>query len=429
LRGQTGPSAAERDLPADIESSPAEEPASPEEAAEALRAEGLRTANRLIEDLPDRPEPIALLALAHSRFGNGAEAAQCWRRCLELDPGFAGAYDGLGRLALHTGEFDQAATHLKKALAMVPNLPEVRGLLADALMNLGKIDDAMAVLDEDVELFPENAESLARLGKACQQIKRYEKAKEKFQAAIEIDPGCMDAFYGLASVCVRLGQRDEAREYRERFAQLKAADEQDSDGRREAVYRPERLREAVAAICLAAGNVYSRHGDLGKAEERWLRAAALDPEEVAPRHQLVLIYLQQNRVADALQLLRQLREIDPENATHCLNLGFVHAQLGHFDEAESAFQSACRLDPQAPAAYVALVRLYLQSGSHLSEAKEFAETAVRLYPSAANYFVLGTVCDRTGDADGALSALEKAVKLAPDNAEFRRAYERIQANR
>ena len=295
-RGQAGPSAGKESLPAEIKPPPAE-PASPEEAAESLRIEALEAVNRLIADLPERPEPVALLALAHSRFGNGAEAKKCWQRCLELDPDFAGAYDGLGRLALNVGEFEQAAAHLRKALAMVPKLPEVRGLLADALMSLGKIDEAVVVLEEDIRLFPRNAESLLRLGKAHQQLKEHEKAKGRFEAAIEIDPECMDAYYGLASVCVRLKQGDEARKYRAKFAELKAADEQDSDGRRQVVYRPERLRQAAAAMHLAAGNVYSRQGDLRKAEQRWSRTAALDPQDVASRHQLALLYLQQDRAS------------------------------------------------------------------------------------------------------------------------------------
>jgi protein O-GlcNAc transferase len=428
-RDRTGPWPAEENLPADI-GSPSGEPAStPQGAAEALRSEAIEVANRLIKDLPDRPEPVALLALAHSRFGNGAEAMNCWERCLKLDPDFAGAYDGMGRIALNRGKCEEAAAHLRKALAMAPNLPEVRGLLADGLMRLGNTEEAVVVLEEDLRLFPENAESLFRLGKAYQQLKEHEKAKEKFEAAIKIDPACTDAYYRLSGVCARLGLRDEAQKHREEFQRLKAADAEASEGRRQALYRPERLPEVVASICLAAGNVYSRHGDLRKAEPRWLRAAMLAPKDVAPRHQLALAYLRENRMAEARQMLGQLRQIEPENLVHLLNLGFLSARLGEFDAAQSAFRTACRLAPQSPAGYVALVQLYLQANSNLSEARELAQTAVTLDPSAPNYSLLSTACDRAGDAAGALSAIEKAMELAPENAAYRRVYERIQGEK
>ncbi len=416
----------EKPPPGPETSSPA--PAPPD-SPDLLREEAFRVADRLIRDVPDRPEPIALLALAHSTFGNSAEAVECWQRCLQLDSDFAGAYDGMGRIALHTGDFEEAAAHFRKALAMAPKLPEIRPLLADALMNLGKPEEAVAVLEEDLELFPQHAQSLFELGRAYLQLNEHEKAGESLRAAVEIDAGLAEAYYCLANVSVRLGQKDEARKYREKFAELKAASQEVTDGRRPAVYRPERVREAVASIHLAAGNLYARRQIAARAEEHWRRTATLDPADVASRHQLALAYLQSRRTREALEVLGQLRKIEPENAIHCLNTGFVHARCGQFDAAEDALRAACKLAPQSPAGFLALAQLYLETNSKLPQARVLAQTAVDLEATASGYFVLGVACDRSGDAAGALAAIEKAVQMDPDNAEYQRMHQRVKNKR
>jgi Flp pilus assembly protein TadD len=64
----------------------------------------------------------------------------------------------------------------------------------------------------------------------------------------------------------------------------------------------------------------------------------------------------------------------------------------------------------------------LNAGRKLDEARSLAQTAVRLEPSAASFLVLGEACDRNGDRQGALSAMERAIALEPGNDQYRRIY-------
>jgi len=396
-------------------------PKGPREVSEQLlKDEAIEVAGCLVNDLPNRPEPLALLALAHNRLGDSAKAVGCWQRCLELDPNSAAAYDALGRIALTKDECEKAVAHFRKALAIDPKVSQVRTALADALMRSGEVEEAVAVLEEDLKDSPRNVESLSRLGQAWLQLKEYDKARERFAAAIEVDPACTDAYYGLSNVCIRLGEKEEAQKYREKFKELKAADLEVAEGRRQALFHPETLPEFVASICLAAGNVYSRHRYVEKAELCWRRAATLAPQDTVSRHQLALMYLQANRAAEALEVLDQLKKIEPENAIHYLNLGFLKVRLSEFDEAEEAFRTACKLAPKVSTGYASLAQLYLETRTKPEEARELAQTAVELEPTASNYFVLSTACAACSDAAEALAAIEKALKLDPDNAEYRR---------
>lgn len=421
--GQVEGRSGEEEQPIGLPPSPSQ-PA-PATTPERLREEAIEVAERLIRDMPGRPEAIALLAVAHGRFGNSEEAVKCWQRSLDLDPKFAAAYDSMGRLAFYKGHYAEAAANLEKALAIAPSVSEIRPLLADALMALGKNEEAKAVLEKGLETSPEDAPTLFRLGKAQFHLKNYEAAKEKLEAAIQIDSNYTEAYYTLSSVCARLRLLDEVKKYREKFQALKAAEEEVSEGRRQALYREQRLPEFLASICYAAGNLYSRTGDATKAKRLWTKGATVNPKDVMSRHQLTLAYLRENRPEAARTILGQLRKIEPESPIHCLNLGFLEMRLRQFEAAEDAFRTASELAPKQSAGHVALAQLYMRT-NRLPEAREAAQAAVDLEPTASNYSVLSAACARNGDPEAALAAIEKAIKMEPHNAEYARLYEQIQ---
>jgi cytochrome c-type biogenesis protein CcmH/NrfG len=71
--------------------------------------------------------------------------------------------------------------------------------------------------------------------------------------------------------------------------------------------------------------------------------------------------------------------------------------------------------------------LYLRRRLKLPEARQLAEKAVALEPTALNYFVLSRAYDQNGDPGRAVSALQKAVELEPANSSYRQTYERLRA--
>jgi len=51
----------------------------------------------------------------------------------------------------------------------------------------------------------------------------------------------------------------------------------------------------------------------------------------------------------------------------------------------------------------------------LPKAKAVAQELAALEPKAENYFLLGNLCQQTGDRAGALAAMERASQLVPGN--------------
>ncbi len=315
---------------------------------EVLTEEATRVAVHLVACFPNSLDAHDLAARVYYRFGNSAEAVRLWERCLELNPGFISAYNGMGLAAVDKQQYEKGAALLRKALQLDPASIEASTHLANALMNLGKLEEVVAVLETAVEYNPRSMPSFVLLGQAYLQLKQYQKAKQSFQAAAEITPDYKNTYYGLARACAKLGQEAEAREYREKYKKLGAEDlKQRIDGGK-AFDDLLSVRRSVAQTHTDAGRIHARQGNLRIAERLWQRAADLDPNSTLCRMELASLYERNGQEREALEVCEQLREIDPENADYCLNVGLLSARLGRFDAALSAITRAIELDPDNP---------------------------------------------------------------------------------
>ncbi|MGQ9574588.1 MAG: tetratricopeptide repeat protein [Thermoguttaceae bacterium] len=377
---------------------------------------------------PGEAEALAVLARERSLAGKSAEAVACWQKCLALNPRFALAHYTLGQIAFQKGEVENAVSAARKAVQLDPDLPGATPFLANMLMTAGRMEEASKVLEAHLRRNPRSAAGHFLLGQTFLQTQQFEKAKKSLERAVAIAPDHRHAYYGLAAACARLGLSEQARLYREKFQSLT---DRHSAMARDQLDKADDLatvRQALASLCLAAGEVYFQHGDLLAAEAHWLRAAANDPRDPGCRHALVRLYERADRLPEALGVLEGLRRLAPEEPEYWLATGRAYVRLDCFEAAEQAFQSACRLAPDQAAAYAALARLYVQTGRNLPEAITLARKAVELEPVAGHYLLLGAACERNEDLPGALAAMRRAIQLEPDNPQYRRAYEMLEAH-
>lgn len=397
------------------------------DSVEALKAESMRTCKRLVEDLPDRPEAYAVMALTHKRFGDTTQAVECWQRSLELDPEFSPAFFGQASVAAEKAEYGEAAALLRKTISLNPRLHGAHNLLVEVLLDQGKAEEALSVGLEHRHLFPQSHEGHFWLGQAYLQLKDYENARKSHEEVLLLAPGFTLSHHSLATICIRLGDRESARQHRQQFARLKETDLQKERGRNKHFRDLPYQRSTAANTHLCAGNVHLAVGSVRKAEAHWLRASVIDPTDASCREALAMLYEQQNRLSDAVSVREQLVAIEPEQADWHNNLASLHARLEHFEAAEAAFRRAIEIAPEQVEAYLGLAKLYFAADRNIAEAARLASTAVELEPSARNYVLFSAVLDRKGNAAGALVAAEKAVKLDPHGEEPRQVYELLKS--
>jgi len=381
-----------------------------------FRDEQARVALALAADFPSNDDALYFVGLVFNHQGASDRAMEYWRRSLALDSTRADAHHDLGYALLLREEFDSALQHLGRAVELQPRNEEYHTRLAHGRLLAGRYAEALAGLDSAGITSPF---SQRLRGQAHHRLGQYQKAKRAYETAVRLEPDFAEAYYGLALACARLGDRQESARRQKRFNELKS--EKQIRGRRmRSDFDPlAETRRNVAHTHTDAARVYANLGNAGQAEKLWLRAAEIDPGNTDCRFYLAMLYHQTDRNEEALSMCRKMIEAQPDNGAHYLTLGNLQRRQGLLDEAERSYRQLMKLAPARPEGYFALAQLLLQMRKGITQAVQHAHTAVRLSPSAAGHFVLARACAANADYRAALTSIEEACRLAPENPQYR----------
>lgn len=119
------------------------------------------------------------------------------------------AEQGLGNALLQSGDAEAAVGHLKEALRLAPDLPDLQGNLGSALGTLGRYGEAAACFRAALRV-RETAANHHNLGSALTGLGRLDEAISEYEAAIRLDPGYREPLAQLAMVYARLGRFGDA---------------------------------------------------------------------------------------------------------------------------------------------------------------------------------------------------------------------------
>ncbi len=390
-----------------------------------INEEILAVGKLVVTTLPQRPEAHAQMAVAHLQVGQDRAALESWQRALEQNPSFAEGHLGMGVLLKEFGEDEAAIESMSKAVEVNPELESAYHELTNLLLQQRRTEDALAVARQCVRRFPAEAENHFWLGQAFLQHEDYDAASRSYEQSLRFAPDYSPAHHSLALAAARMGDKQRAAQHQKRFAELKAieleAERQEARNFDDLASR----RQSLSKRHAVAGVLQLQVGDPRMAEAHWLRAAAIDSQELATRQALATLYEQQARTAAAVQILEELCRLEPERAEHFLRKGRLLVGLGADLPAREALEQTIQLAPQTAEAHRMLAQIHLRSATDLPTAVWHAQTAARLAPSSDTYLVLAAVQSQSGDLAGARAALSRAVQLDPENPRTRRAYERL----
>jgi tetratricopeptide (TPR) repeat protein len=360
--------------------------------------------------------------------GDRPRALGSWQDVLALEPLALDAHRAVARLSAETHSRAAALQHLQRICTRFPHHyalhrlwiewlrddgpaalePVLRSMItfhpADAwarrelALNLGAqgyLESAFAELDAAYKFDPTNPHHYACRGRLCVRAGKVEEAHQAFRQAIYLSVDCEPAISDWVASCPSQAEKREALAFitQELVRQVSLGNGlmKFRDTAREAL-DPDELLGTLEKIWQARPDV-------------WHAWSALIRQRV-----------DLERLDDALLLAREATARFPLQPRLWLDLALV-CQAGMDQRGEiEALQQAIRIDPSWGIPIRQLVAVQERLG-HLSQARTLLEQAVARTPlDAANHGALAELLWKMGAKPAALSQVQKALRLDPDDA-------------
>jgi tetratricopeptide (TPR) repeat protein len=391
------------------------------------------------------------------------EAFEAYEKALICDPQAEYVKEKIPVLLLKMGEFQKATTWLAKAIAEHPDNTTYRLLLASLYIQQDKIEDAITLYNEILETEADNEGVHLRLAQLYTHLKKYKTAEEIFTRLLNKNADSYFVHLSYARLLKQMGKYQEAAQEYEKALSLNWSkdlayevgylyvnqemlsdalriyttiteedpfDEQAALSRIQALVDLERADEAInelynirlyskdpANIDLIIVKLLLRKNETDQAKAILTRLTK-ETESSEPRYMLALLAFEEK---DYDTSLAHLAFIDSESdvfeeAVYLKTR--IYQSLGNIDEAINTLKkyTEAELD-RSPLFYALLSSLYQAKGEKLL-AVSTMEKAVSIYPDNVQLlFEYGLVLDKSGQQQQALVVMEKVLELQPDHAE------------
>jgi len=162
------------------------------------------------------------------------------------------------------------------------------------------------------------------------------------------------------------------------------------------------------------GSAYVEQGKLAEAVDAFQKAAERDPEMPEAYNSLGGIWLQTRDTARAEPALRRAILLEPNYTQAHNNLANLLAASGRFEEARYHFDAALRIQPKNSGTHYNYAVVLARAGQRDAGQRQ-AEAAIASDPNSAEaHEFLGTLLAAKGDLAGAIARYREALRLRPD---------------
>jgi tetratricopeptide (TPR) repeat protein len=183
---------------------------------------GLTTVQKLRELFPDDPDVLYTAAKAYANLWNDAV-----QRMIAKAPGSYQVHQMLAEVLDAQEKYSQAAEEYRRIIQIDPNLPGAHYRLARMILrvdpsNKGN-EDALVQFQKELEINPADVPTHVEIGELQLQFHQFDQASRFFSRALELDPSYTAARVGLAKVWIA------RKEYQKAVDQLDEAVRQSPD--------------------------------------------------------------------------------------------------------------------------------------------------------------------------------------------------------
>ena len=184
------------------------------------------------------------------------------------------------------------------------------------------------------------------------------------------------------------------------------------------------LREVVSAdpgnprFEMDLASALLQNGDYPESERLLLRLIQDHPEDARYRFLLGKAYLATDQKDKALSAFEKVLELEPEHFQAQFRLSMLHIHQQQWSEAKSALEGLRERQPRNVAVLNNLAYVLIKGEGRVSEGITMISEALSWEPQNISLLVsLGSAHLSAGDPQRARKLLERAVKIAPENAQ------------
>ena len=354
----------------------------------------LAMVERLAVDYPNLPEARFAVAQAAAHAGRLDAAVAALKQAESLRPGWEPAALMHAQILAKTSPAD-ALAFMREFLAKYPDAREVRLAYARTLVSANQVAEARAEFTRLNHDFPRNAEVSLAAGLLALQMGDVDAARDLLTQTLEYDPRDADiVYYYLGQVAERTKQPEVAAAH---YAEVKTGNYLVPARARQTVLLAQagRLDEARALLAFT-------HGENDAQNVRLIQAQAeLLGDSKMP--------------AAAFEVLSEGLKRYPDSADLLYDRAMVAEKLGKLDVLEADLRRVIALRPDNAQAYNALGYTLADRTGRLAEAVTLLDKALTLAPDDA-YILdsVGWAQYRSGNLTRAQEYLERAYTLRPD---------------
>ena len=305
--------------------------------------------NRILRLRPEDPTAHAMLAVLEYRDGNCRAAVGHFEKAGALIDSQLDALHAQATCLVRLQRPDAAIGVLQRTVALQPESPRERKLLAAVQLMAGRAQDAITTLSPLMQGAQPDAETLGLASAAYEKSGDTPHAVAALRQAILLDPTNIDLYLDFANIAFA-------------HESFQVGIEVLSDGLG--------LQPGAAPLYVARGVLYVQLAEYDKAEADFDRASELDPNQALSAAAQGLTAVQENDLDRALSTIQDQLARKPDDAY----LLYLHADIlsqkgpdpgtPEFETALASARKAVALQPALAPARGVLAKLQLQSGNY-----------------------------------------------------------------
>jgi tetratricopeptide (TPR) repeat protein len=348
--------------------------------------------DRLRKQMPKSPEATIAIADYYVQRRDLDKALAEYQRGLSIAAGNLDFEKRMEELYLMSNRTDEASKLDNQLMKQAPKDVLVSVLHGRLLLAQGKQQDALIALQKAVKGAPDSAQAHYYLGVAYWQTESLGQANSEFQEAVKVSPGFPLALRGLAQLNLAQNHPSEAQVYAQELVQKFPADVYDR---------------------MLLGEIFLREGRSRPAEEQFLAASKLAPNQAAVHLDLALLYSAEKKWPQAEKEFETAIQLDPTNPTMLSPYADFLVARQQAPKAIARLQQFVDANPNNSQGHIILGALQFNSKNTSAAQAEF-ERAIQIDPkNVLGYLRMGQVFQEKNQSDAAIGQYEKALDLQP----------------